>query len=242
MQAKRERRAHIRAHIKQHRGLAWKLLVIAVTGVVAALGMAGTAFAATASHAQYGPPPPPAVTPPGGFTAVVTTVTIGPAGGVVGPVTVDPASLSVNVPAGAFTKPMQVTVTEPDLAQITPMPGYYNVSGAGVIISYDGVKYTGTFAKPVTVNFTSNQIWPASKLLVWTGSAFDVAPGSMAGTGYAMTSFSHDPYYVVQSPTAVPRATVPVTGEPFVGEGLLAGLLVLAGAGGVVLSRRRVRA
>jgi LPXTG-motif cell wall-anchored protein len=30
-----------------------------------------------------------------------------------------------------------------------------------------------------------------------------------------------------------------VTGEPFLGEGILAGGLVLAGAGGVFLSRRR---
>ena len=60
--------------------------------------------------------------PPGGFTALVTTVTITPAGGVVGPVTVDGAQVTVHVPAGAFPEDVQLTITAPHLPAITPMP------------------------------------------------------------------------------------------------------------------------
>jgi len=62
--------------------------------------------------------------------------------------------------------------------------------------------------------------------------------------GMASISMGADAAFIVQSPNAtkaapVPGATSPVTGEPFVGEGILAGLLVLGGTGAIVASRRR---
>src|ERR1700733_13842623 len=84
MPAQRNRYAHVRLH----RVVAIRLLVMFMLGTVVAWGAAGVALASTAGR-QSVPPPVTTPAPPGGFTEVVTTVTITPAGGVVGPVTVD---------------------------------------------------------------------------------------------------------------------------------------------------------
>ena len=71
-------------------------------------------------------------------------------------------------------------------------------------------------------------------------------PSSTVTAGMATISMDSDAAFIVRSPIAakpapVPSATSPVTGEPFLGEGILAGLLVLGGTGGIVLSRRQAR-
>ena len=212
-------------------------------GGAVAWATAGVAFAATAGR-QSVPPPVTTPTPPGGFTAVITTVTITPAGGVVGPVTVDGIPVTVHVPAGAFPSDVQITITAPHLAAITPMAGFHLVAGVGVGVSLNGAPYPGTFLRPVTVTFSSPMITPASAVVVWNGSAFVTDPNSTTMAGSASVSFDTDPAFTVQSPNTsagapVPGATAPTTGEPFLGEGLLAGVLVLGGAGGLVMSRRR---
>jgi hypothetical protein len=59
-----------------------RLSAVALIGAAAASGTAAEAFAATPTGGGgYGPPPVTAPARPGGFTAVVTTVTIGPADG-----------------------------------------------------------------------------------------------------------------------------------------------------------------
>jgi hypothetical protein len=211
-----------------------------VIGAAAVYGTAGAAAAATG----YGPLPPPAPAPPGGFTAVVTTVTIGPAGGTIGPVPVDGTALTVTVAPGTFPAAVQITVTAPDLALITPTAGSAVVAGAGIAVTLGGVPYPGTFLKAVNASFGSPKITPLSAVLVWNGTSFVTDPASASAAGTAAVSFDTDPDFAVESPlstpvTKVPGATVPVTGKPFLGEGILAGGLVLAGAGGVVLSRRR---
>jgi hypothetical protein len=212
-------------------------------GGAVAWGTAGVAFAATAGR-QSVPPPVTTPTPPGGFTFVLTTVTITPAGGVVGPVTVDGTPVTVHVPAGAFPSDVQITITAPDLAEITPMPGFHVVAGVGVGVSLNGSPYPGTFLEPVTVTFSSPRITPTSAVVVWNGSAFVTDPNSTTMAGSASVSFDTDPAFAVESPntsavTPVPGATAPTTGEPFLGEGILAGVLVLGGTGGLVVSRRR---
>jgi hypothetical protein len=211
-------------------------------GAAVACGTAGVAFASTVGR-QSVPPPVTTPAPPGGFTAVVTTVTIGPAGGVV-PVTIDGVHITVDIPAGAFPSDVQLTVTAPDLGAITPTTGFTVTTGVGIHITLDGAPYPGTFLKPVTVSFTSPRITPSSVVVVWNGSSFVTDPNSTATAGSASVSFDTDPKFAVESPTTakvtpVPGATSPTTGEPFLGEGILAVVLVLSGAGGVVMSRRR---
>jgi hypothetical protein len=218
----------------------FKLSVIALIGAAAVCGTAGIAAAATA----YGPPPPPTSVPPGGFTAVVTSVTIGPAGGTIGPVSVDGVDLTIAVPPGTFPAVVQITVTAADLGLITPPAGSTVVAGAGIEVTLNGAPYPGTFLNAVTATFRASTITPSSDVVVWNGTSFVIDPASTTTAGTATVSFDTDPDFAVESPVSttvspVPGATVPVTGEPFLGEGILAGGLVLAGAGGVFLSRRR---
>ena len=213
-------------------------------GAAVAWGSAGVALASTAGRQSVPPPIPAPAPPPGGFTALVTTVTITPAGGVIGPLMVDGAEVTIHVPAAAFPEDVQVTVTAPDLSGITPTPGFTVVAGVGVEITLNGAPYPGTFLLPVTVTITSPRITASSEVVVWNGSSFVNDPNSTTMAGSASVSFDSDPAFAVETPTAsrtapVPGATAPVTGEPFLGEGILAGLLVLGGTGGLVMSRRR---
>lgn len=215
-------------------------------GMAAVLGTASGAYAATGARSQYGPPAPPVSPAPGGFTAVVTTVTVGPAGGTIGPVDVDGTSTTVTVPAGAFPTTVTVTITAPDLAAITPTAGFTVVNGAGILVDLSGSPYPGTFLKPLTATFAESRITAASVVVVWNGAAFVTDPDSTAAAGVATVSFDTDPDFAIETPvsvppTPVPTATVPVTGEPFLGEGIVAGVLILGGVGGVFLSRRRRR-
>src|SRR5580693_296633 len=229
------------AHMRLHRVVIGKLSVIALIGAASVCGTAGIAAAAATA---YGPPPPATSVPPGGFTAVITTVSVGPAGGTIGPVSVDGADLTVTVPRGAFPSVVQITVTAPDLSLITPPAGITVVAGAGIQVTLNGAPYPGTFLKAVTATFRSSKIMPSSDVVVWNGTSFVIDPASTTTEGMATVSFDSDPDFAVESPastavTTVPGATSPVTGEPFLGEGILAGGLVLAGAGGIFLSRRR---
>ena len=229
------------AHLRLHRVVVRRLSVIALIGAASICGTAGIAAAAATA---YGPPPPATSVPPGGFTAVITTVSVGPAGGTIGPVSVNGVDLTITVPRGAFPMVVQITVTAPDLSLITPPAGIIVVAGAGIQVSLNGAPYPGTFLNAVTATFRSSKIMPSSDVVVWNGTSFVIDPASTTTAGRATVSFDSDPDFAVESPastavTTVPGATSPVTGEPFLGEGILAGGLVLAGAGGIFLSRRR---
>jgi hypothetical protein len=241
MSANRNRHVHIRLRSV----IFLRLSAVALIGAAAASGTAAEAFAATPTGGGgYGPPPVTTPAPPGGFTAVVTTVTIGPAGGTIGPVSVDGTDLTVRIPAGTFPLPATVTVTAPDLSTITRPAGFIAVAGAGIQIALNGAAYPGTFLKPITAIFRSPLITASSDVVVWNGTSFVTDPDSTTTAGVASVSFDTDPDFAVETPvnaktTPVPGATVPVTGKPLLGEGVLAGALVLAGAGGVAASRRR---
>lgn len=219
-----------------------KLVVVAIAGAAVALGTVGPASAATG---QYAPPPPP-VGVPGGYTAVVTSVDIGPAGGTIGPIAIDGAVWTVTIPAGAFPTTVVFTLTAPTLGAVPPVTGDNVVTGAGIIVGLNGADYPGTFLKPVTATAAASTITAASDVEVWNGSAFVTDAASADTTGSATVSFDSDPEFAIDTPkapvvTKVP-VTVPVTGEPFLGEGILAGGLLLLGSGGILFTRRRRRA
>jgi hypothetical protein len=212
-------------------------------GAAVAWGTAGVASASTAGR-QSVPPPVANPLPPGGFSTIVTCQTVTPAGVTVGPVDVDGAEVTVHIPAGAFPANVQICLTAPDLAAVPPSPGFMVVAGVGVGVSINGVKYQGTFLKPITVDIASPKITASSEVGAWTGSAFVLDSSSTVSAGMASITMDSDAAFIVQSPTTekeepVPGATSPVTGEPFLGEGILAGLLVLGGTGAIFMSRRR---
>lgn len=211
-------------------------------GAAVAWGTGGVASAATAGR-QSVPPPVATPLPPGGFSTVVTTQTVTPAGGTVGPVNVAGAMVTVHVPAGAFPGDVQITLTAPDLDAIPATSGFKVVAGVGVGVSVNGVKYSGTFSMPITIDITAPGITTSSMVGMWNGSAFVADAASTVTAGSASITMDSDAAFVVESPTTsttkVPGATAPTTGEPFLGEGLLAGLLVLGGAGAMFAARRR---
>jgi hypothetical protein len=216
-------------------------------GAAIAWGTAGVASASTAGS-QSVPPPVASPLPPGGFSTIVTTQTVGPAGGTVGPVDVAGAEVTVHIPAGAFPADVQIVITAPDLGAVPPAPGFMVVAGVGIGVSINGTKYQGTFLKPITIDVASPKIDASSEVGVWTGSAFVLDSSSTLIAGLASITMDSDAAFIVQSPTSekeepVPGATAPVTGEPFLGEGIVAGLLVLGGTGAIFMSRRqRVKA
>jgi hypothetical protein len=209
----------------------------------------GEAFASTTSPGAYGPPPVTTPPPPGAFTAVVTAVSVGPAGATIGPVAVDGASITVAIPAGAFHEVIEVIITAPVLAAITPPPGSVIVAGVGVRVTLNGSPYPGTFPEPISVTFRASRITASSRVMAWNGTSFVSDPSATITAGAATVTLDTDPDYAIAAPgsslvtpeRAVPGATTPVTGKAFLGEGILAGALVLAGAGGIAASRRHGR-
>ena len=112
--------------------LAQKLAIVALGAAALAIGTGQLP-----ALAYGGPPPPPA---PGGYTAVVTSQTIGPDGGVIGPVRVGACSVALTVPRGTFKSQVQITITAPTVQDIGDggQPGYRAVCGVGVLIQVDG--------------------------------------------------------------------------------------------------------
>ncbi len=140
-----------------------------------ALGAATLAIAAGQLPAQaaYGPPPPPP-NAPGGFRAVVTSVTIGPGGGVIGPVRIDGLLVALTIPPGTFTTPVQITLTAPRGLGIGSRghPGYRPVGGVGVLVQVNGVPYTGNFAHRLTLDISGFSIGPRDRVGEWNGTIF----------------------------------------------------------------------
>ena len=194
----------------------------------------------------YGPPAAVPPTVPGGYSVVVTSQTITPAGGKIGPVTVNGASVTVIVPAGAFPVPVQITVTAPNLGAIgtAGFSGFKVVAGVGIHVQENGSTYPGTFLKPLTLIMSSSSITASSILTVWNGTSFVTDPDSTARSGEIKGDFDTDPDFAVLTPargatTAIPGATSAVTGKPLLGEGILAAAMLLLGASGLAVARRR---
>jgi hypothetical protein len=214
--------------------------------VISAAFVGGSVRAAGAAS-EYGPVPPAAGTaPPGSYSDVITSQTITPAGGTIGPVTVDGAALTFVIPPGAFLVTVQITITEPDLFAVgsAGTAGYKAVAGVGVQVQENGSPYPGTFLKPLTVTIRSSSITSSSVVMVWNGTAFVSEPDSTVTSGVATVSFDTDPDFAVLAPsgttaTTIPGATTPVTGKPFLGEGILACLLVVLGVSGLAVGYRR---
>jgi hypothetical protein len=72
------------------------------------------AIPANAALTNYGPPPPPPhQPPPGGFNCILTSRTIHPWGGRIGPLSDGALRITVTIPPYTFPVPVQVTITEP---------------------------------------------------------------------------------------------------------------------------------
>jgi hypothetical protein len=213
------------------------VLAVAVAGGVTLLSTA-PAFAAGTGYA-----PPPTPTPgtsatagaPSGFTTVLTTQTIGPAGG-----TLSAGGVTVTVPAGDFTVATQVSIVSGTLSALTGLPGGATpVVAIGVVFMQNGVKVTGTFPSPIKVTITNSSITAADQLYVFqNGSAVPATSdvnisGITVADGSVTFMVTADPYVAVlalaSSSGVVPAATTAATGAPILTEGVLGGLLMVGG-------------
>lgn len=212
---------------------------------ITALGLIGLASNAYAAGSGYGGGTGGTPTGTGAYSQVVSVQTVTPAGGTF-TATVDGVLLTVTVPPGEFSAPTQLVFTAGNLTQIstTGVSGTI-VAAFGIQFDQGGQKLSGPFPRPVQVTGQSSKISASSVVYEEGSSGFSQAPGWSSTAGEVVGSFSTDPDFAIATPaasaTAVPGATLPQTGEPFVGMGLAAGGLVVAGGLGFWWSRRRLR-
>jgi hypothetical protein len=92
--------------------------------------------------AWYGPPALPAsATPPGGFSDIITSQTIDPSGGTIGPLNDGGLPVTITIPPDTFPTAVQVTVSEPFGSSqsqgypLSGMAGFRLVGGVGIEVS-----------------------------------------------------------------------------------------------------------
>lgn len=185
------------------RMLRWRFAaaVLAVAGTLTG----GLAAAAVANASLEGPGPPPPSRP--GFTSVITSVTIGPAGGIVGPVACNGGSQLLTIPPGAFPTSVQITLTCGNLALLGPFafPGFSLVNAVGVTVQLHGSTYPGTFLRPLTLTARQATITAASVVGIWNGASFTLDTDSTVAPGVLTVSFDTDPDFGFMTPTSTPR-------------------------------------
>ena len=163
---------------------------LAQTLAAVALGAAtlAIAYAGQLPALAYGPPPPPPA--PGGYQSVVATATIGPNGGVIGPIEVDGCRVELTVPRGTFTTDVQITITAPSVSGIGNggHPGYHAVCGVGVGITVNGKQYTGSYGHSLILDISGFQIKSTDRVAVFNGMTF-VFTGAIVSGNTAVISF-----------------------------------------------------
>jgi len=113
----------------------------------------------------------------------------------------------VVVPPGAFQTPLQVTITEPDIAAIgdAGFCGYQAAAGIGVIIQNpDGSVNNSSFTHPLVVTISSPAIRPGDIIVAWNGVKF-VRVGVAQNGGSVTVRLTHAGYnfFAVLEPTGV---------------------------------------
>lgn len=144
--------------------------------------------------------PPPTTTPaPGGYKAVVTSVTVGPAGARIGPVEVDGLLVTLTIPPGTFTTPVQITLTAPNELGVGT-PGYRAVGGVGVLIEVNGKPYTGTFNHSLTLDISGAAITSRDHLAAWNGKSFQTVGAIVSGHTVQVSFKASEADFVVLAP------------------------------------------
>ena len=147
--------------------LAQKLAIVALGAATLAVVNPGLLPA----QAAYVPPPTshPA---PGGYKAVVTSVTVGPAGEQIGPVEIDGVEVTLTIPPG----PSRPRSRSPS-SRLTRWGGQQRprLPGRGRRRCPDqvnGKPYTGPFGHSLTLTITGAAITSRDRLAAWNGKTF----------------------------------------------------------------------
>lgn len=195
------------------------------------------------------------VSVPGGFGSIACSQTVVSASAVVS-CQAGTSSINVNVPASSFSIPTIISVTTGSASQIgsAGVTGYNAVLAIGVDITQNGQKYQGTISPPLTVTISDPSITSTSQIVMFDTSSqsWVSVPGASVSNGKVTLSITSDPDFAVlaqqtsatvsssSAPTSsVSGATSVTTGKPFLLEGSLAGVLIIAGILVLWISRRR---
>jgi hypothetical protein len=225
------RRKHL---VKHPLRLAFVLVGSVGLSLAAGLAMPATAFAAGSGYTPVG-------TPTTGGTAsglagtVVTSTTIQPSGGTASG-TVGTATITAKVPAGTFTDPVQLVLTDATSSAVTPTGGGKVAVTFGIGIYENGTKVTGSFPA-ITVTVSSSSITAGSTVYLVTSSGLQAVSGASVSNGSATFSITSDPTVEVTTPAAaagttgaIAGATSGQTGKPFrLEEGIAISLLAFGG-------------
>jgi hypothetical protein len=220
------------------------------SGLCAAAGVLLASTAAGAAGTGYGTATPPPGASSVGFTTVVASQVVGASGGTVQG-TESGATATVDVPAGALPSGGEVVLSSGPPSAVAVGGGRTVVVGFSVAVlnQETGQPLTGTFAHPLTLTLTDPAIVPGDTVVILTGPGqLSPVSGATVTNGSAVVAFDSDPNFAVvagsvsaaptPTSTTVPGATSVTTGEPFLGEELVAGVLV---AGGLALGATAVR-
>jgi hypothetical protein len=216
--------------------------------LVALLGLAFSAGPAMAAGTSYGGGTgtgSSSGSTGGGCVAgtVGAAVSVGTTGGTV-TATIGTDTVTVTVPAGTLPAGSQVVITDNTSTETNPESGYTAVLAYAISVCVNGVKYTGTFS-PVPVSVTGSNLVSGARFYILDGTTYEQLAGATVTTGSVTYNLTSDPSYEAAVPsssvtaTAIPGATVVVTGKPFLLEGLIA--LMLFAAGVFLLIRLRFR-
>ncbi len=195
--------------IKRYK-LASKLTVVALGGATLTIG------AGQLPALAYGPPPPPP--PRTGYHNVVTSRVVGPAGAVI-KADIDGLVIAVTIPPGEFSHPVQVTLLAPFLTGIGDAghPGYRAIGGVGIEILVNGKPFTGTLAKPITVEISGRAVRPGDRVAVWNGKTWQFIGSAATGNTVEFTYRSAGDF-VVLAPSGGPGRGGPGGGRPGRGQ------------------------
>ena len=150
----------------------------------ACAGIGGAVVLSTGSGvalASYGPLSSPVSSPPGGFYCVVTSQTVRPVGGLIGPFRLGKLRATIRIPRRAFSFRVQITVTEPYGSQSceggSPIGnggfrGYSSLGGVGILVQRHGTTYRARFRRGVVIGMSSPSISRSSVVAAWTRSRF----------------------------------------------------------------------
>ena len=219
-----------------------RLLAGAGTGLVALSGLLVPATAAFAAGSGYAPgSPPPATAAAGGFTTVVVAETVTSSGGTVTG-SANGATATVTVPAGSLPSGGEVVISAAPPGSIDAGTGLTVVADFSVVVldSTTGAKLTGPFDPAITITITDPSIAPGDSVVIVTAPGqVTTVSGAQVTQGQAVATFTDDPNFAVVRATPIPSATSVHTGEPFVADQWLAGVLFLVGVTLMVLGGRR---
>jgi hypothetical protein len=200
------------------RHIEWFKIVQRLTGVAAG-SIALAVCASGAADASYGPPPPPAPQP-GSYYCVVTSVTVGRAGGDIGPVHLGGLTAWLRVRHDTFAGPAQVTITDPYLhSRDCPgrplgdagFRGYRALGGLGILVQRGGSVYRGDFPKPLGLRLTSRSITRSAIVVLWNGTRFLRDSGAVVRSGVARVQVAANSDLAVLLPVPAGHKSSPAT-------------------------------